>query len=121
MIPLLIIHLRKADIGIYGLGVMGAGLALNLVRQGFRVALFNRTVPGKGEQVVQSFLGKEEADKDIAAAQSEKQFIDSLRSGSLPANIMQAQRDYFGAHTYTYERTDYPKKAFFSHLLETAI
>lgn len=32
---------------------------------------------------------------------------DSLRSKHLPANLIQAQRDYFGAHTY--ERTDKPR------------
>ncbi|MGY3779679.1 NADP-dependent phosphogluconate dehydrogenase [Isobaculum melis] len=31
-------------------------------------------------------------------------YYDSYRSATLPANIIQAQRDYFGAHTY--ERTD---------------
>lgn len=31
-------------------------------------------------------------------------YFDSYRSETLPANIIQAQRDYFGAHTY--ERTD---------------
>ena len=27
-------------------------------------------------------------------------FFDGLRSERLPANLLQAQRDYFGAHTY---------------------
>ncbi|MFM7376409.1 MAG: hypothetical protein ACKO39_14850, partial [Chthoniobacterales bacterium] len=31
----------------------------------------------------------------------------------LPANLLQAQRDYFGAHTY--ERTDQPKGKFFHY------
>ena len=31
-------------------------------------------------------------------------YFDSYRRGSLPANMIQAQRDFFGAHTY--ERTD---------------
>ena len=31
-------------------------------------------------------------------------YIDGYRSGWLPANLIQAQRDYFGAHTY--ERID---------------
>ena len=31
-------------------------------------------------------------------------YLDSYRSGWLPANLIQAQRDYFGAHTY--ERID---------------
>lgn len=33
-------------------------------------------------------------------------YYDSYRSANLPANLIQAQRDYFGAHTY--ERTDRP-------------
>ncbi len=38
-------------------------------------------------------------------------YYDSLRSETLPANLLQAQRDYFGAHTY--ERVDQPRgKAF---------
>ena len=31
-------------------------------------------------------------------------YYDGYRSGRLPANLIQAQRDYFGAHTY--ERVD---------------
>lgn len=34
-------------------------------------------------------------------------YYDSYRCARLPANLIQAQRDYFGAHTY--ERTDRPK------------
>ncbi|MCE5311224.1 MAG: decarboxylating NADP(+)-dependent phosphogluconate dehydrogenase [Acidobacteriales bacterium] len=34
-------------------------------------------------------------------------FFDGYRSARLPANLLQAQRDYFGAHTY--ERTDRPR------------
>jgi len=38
-------------------------------------------------------------------------FFDGFRSECLPANLLQAQRDYFGAHTY--ERTDQPRGQFF--------
>ena len=38
-------------------------------------------------------------------------FFDGYRSGRLPANLLQAQRDYFGAHTY--ERIDQPRGQFF--------
>jgi 6-phosphogluconate dehydrogenase len=38
-------------------------------------------------------------------------FYDSYRNGRLPANLLQAQRDYFGAHTY--ERVDRPRGEFF--------
>ena len=38
-------------------------------------------------------------------------FYDGYRTARLPANLIQAQRDYFGAHTY--ERTDKPAGEFF--------
>ena len=38
-------------------------------------------------------------------------FFDGYRAGRLPANLLQAQRDYFGAHTY--ERVDQPRGKFF--------
>jgi 6-phosphogluconate dehydrogenase len=38
-------------------------------------------------------------------------YYDSYRSSRLAANLLQAQRDYFGAHTY--ERIDHPRGKFF--------
>ena len=38
-------------------------------------------------------------------------YYDSYRAERLPQNLLQAQRDYFGAHTY--ERTDQPRGKFF--------
>ncbi|HSL39744.1 MAG TPA: decarboxylating NADP(+)-dependent phosphogluconate dehydrogenase, partial [Desulforhopalus sp.] len=38
-------------------------------------------------------------------------YYDGYRSSRLPANLLQAQRDYFGAHTY--ERVDKPRGEFF--------
>jgi 6-phosphogluconate dehydrogenase len=38
-------------------------------------------------------------------------YYDGLRCGRLPANLLQAQRDYFGAHTY--ERIDRPRGEYF--------
>ena len=40
----------------------------------------------------------------VPALSAAMQYIDALRSGQLGANLIQAQRDYFGAHTF--ERTD---------------
>ncbi|MEM6855131.1 MAG: NADP-dependent phosphogluconate dehydrogenase, partial [Planctomycetota bacterium] len=34
-------------------------------------------------------------------------YFDGYRSAVVPANLLQAQRDYFGAHTY--ERVDKPR------------
>ncbi|HSW46640.1 MAG TPA: NADP-dependent phosphogluconate dehydrogenase [Phycisphaerae bacterium] len=42
----------------------------------------------------------------IPAFSSALAYYDSYRSARLPANLLQAQRDYFGAHTY--ERVDKP-------------
>jgi 6-phosphogluconate dehydrogenase len=47
----------------------------------------------------------------VPAMSSALAFYDAYRSGRLPANLIQAQRDYFGAHTY--ERTDRPAGEFF--------
>jgi 6-phosphogluconate dehydrogenase len=47
----------------------------------------------------------------VPALSSALAFYDGYRCENLPANLLQAQRDYFGAHTY--ERTDRPRKEFF--------
>ncbi len=47
----------------------------------------------------------------VPAFSSALAYYDSYRSARLPANLLQAQRDYFGAHTY--ERTDQPRGQFF--------
>ena len=47
----------------------------------------------------------------VPAYSSALAFYDSYRSARLPANLIQAQRDLFGAHTY--ERTDRPRGEFF--------
>ena len=62
-----------------------------------------------------------EADKVVATAAlngvpapcmgSALSYYDGYRSEKLPANLLQGQRDYFGAHTY--ERTDQPRGKFF--------
>jgi len=47
----------------------------------------------------------------VPAMSSALAFYDGYRSERLPANLLQAQRDYFGAHTY--ERIDKPRGEFF--------
>ena len=47
----------------------------------------------------------------IPALTSALAFYDGYRTERLPANLLQAQRDYFGAHTY--ERTDKPRGQMF--------
>jgi 6-phosphogluconate dehydrogenase len=47
----------------------------------------------------------------VPAMSSALAFYDGYRQARLPANLLQAQRDYFGAHTY--ERVDRPRGEFF--------
>lgn len=47
----------------------------------------------------------------VPAFMSALSYYDGYRSETLPANLLQAQRDYFGAHTY--ERIDKPRGQFF--------
>ncbi len=47
----------------------------------------------------------------LPAMSSALAYFDGYRCERLPANLLQAQRDYFGAHTY--ERTDRPRGQFF--------
>jgi 6-phosphogluconate dehydrogenase len=52
-----------------------------------------------------------EAGVPVPAFTTALAFYDGYRSQRLPANLLQAQRDYFGAHTY--ERVDQPRGKFF--------
>lgn len=47
----------------------------------------------------------------VPALSSALTYFDGYRNSRLPANLLQAQRDYFGAHTY--ERTDKPRGEFY--------
>ena len=47
----------------------------------------------------------------LPAMTSALAYYDGYRSERLPANLLQAQRDYFGAHTY--ERVDKPRGEYF--------
>jgi 6-phosphogluconate dehydrogenase len=47
----------------------------------------------------------------IPALSTALNYYDGFRNGRLPANLLQAQRDYFGAHQY--ERIDKPRGEYF--------
>ncbi|NLW01971.1 MAG: decarboxylating NADP(+)-dependent phosphogluconate dehydrogenase [Clostridiaceae bacterium] len=49
----------------------------------------------------------------VPAMSSALAYYDGYRTARLPANLLQAQRDYFGAHTF--ERVDRPRGEFFHH------
>ncbi|MEP6637076.1 MAG: NAD(P)-binding domain-containing protein, partial [Acidobacteriota bacterium] len=63
---------NKASIGMIGLGVMGQNLSLNIARNGYSVAVWDREPP-----VMEKFLLKT-AGKRISGAQSPEEFVRSL-------------------------------------------
>ncbi len=52
----------------------------------------------------------------VPAMSSALAFYDGYRHARLPANLIQAQRDYFGAHTY--ERVDQPARQILPYQLD---
>ena len=57
--------------------------------------------------------GAVDAGIPVPAYSSALAYFDAMRSERLPANLIQAQRDFFGAHTF--ERVDRPRGEFFHH------
>ena len=108
----------KSNIGLIGLAVMGENLALNMERNGWQVSVWNRTT-----EVVDNFINGRAKGKNIVDCESLEDFTTtletprivnyfySLTTDRLPANLIQAQRDYFGAHTF--ERVDEEPEKFF--------
>ena len=65
--------MKKADIGLIGLAVMGENLAMNMESKGFTVAVYNRTV-----EKVKNFVEGRAAGKNFIGAYSLQELADSL-------------------------------------------
>jgi 6-phosphogluconate dehydrogenase len=72
----------------------------------FRTALADRQAAWRHVVATAATLGI-----PVPALAAALSYYDGYRSARLPANLIQAQRDYFGAHTY--ERSDRPAGQFF--------
>lgn len=72
--------MEKADIGVIGLGVMGQNLALNLAGKGWKVAVWNRTVAGVEEQVVERFLANRAKGSGIMGSNELAGFAGTLKA-----------------------------------------
>jgi 6-phosphogluconate dehydrogenase len=94
---------------------------LNKIKSAFRD---NPSLPNLllAPEFKQTILDRQEAWRDVLAVSNKLgiavpafsaslNYFDGYRRISLPQNLTQAQRDYFGAHTY--ERIDRPKGEFF--------
>lgn len=65
--------MSKSDVGIYGLGVMGESIALNLARNGYKVSVYNRT-PEKTKK----FINERGAARGINGYYDISEFIQSI-------------------------------------------
>ncbi|HHY15952.1 MAG TPA: NADP-dependent phosphogluconate dehydrogenase, partial [Firmicutes bacterium] len=72
--------MKKADIGVIGLAVMGENLVMNMESKGFTVSVFNRTV-----QRVTDFVEGRAQGKNIVGTYSLEELVDSLAK---PRKIM---------------------------------
>ena len=70
----------NADIGVIGLGVMGANLSLNLADSGNRVAVYNRT-----PAVTEAFMSEVVEGQEIVAAPTLEELVEEL---SLPRVVL---------------------------------
>ena len=79
----------------------------NLLLDGYFKGLLDRCQDSWRRTVSQAVLNG----VPVPAFTTALAFYDGYRSERLPANLLQAQRDYFGAHTF--ERVDQPRGKFF--------
>ncbi|SHF74743.1 6-phosphogluconate dehydrogenase (decarboxylating) [Bacteroides luti] len=76
---------NKSDIGLIGLAVMGENLALNIESKEWRVSVYNRTVAGVEEGVVEGFVSGRAHGKKIMGFNNIEDFVNSI---SQPRKIM---------------------------------
>lgn len=82
-------NLKKSDVGLIGLAVMGENLAINLERNSWKVSVYNRTVVGVEEGVVERFVQGRAKDRKIEGHTEIASFVDSLKT---PRKIMMMVR-----------------------------
>ncbi len=66
---------NKAKVGLIGLGVMGENLALNIERNGFPIAIYNRT-----HEKVTDFINDRAKGKQVIGCKEIKEFIETLET-----------------------------------------
>lgn len=68
--------MKKADIGVYGLAVMGSNLALNMADKGFKVAVYNRPRENHTKKFA---AGRAQGNAAIIPTYSIKDFVNAIR------------------------------------------
>ena len=69
--------MKVGDLGLIGLGVMGANLALNFERNGYVVAVYNRK-EGEGQDVVSRFMEEDGKNKNFIPAATIGELVDKV-------------------------------------------
>lgn len=80
---------NKTNIGLIGLAVMGENLALNMESRGWNVSVYNRTVPGIEEGVVDRFIQGRAKGKNLQGYNNIAEFVASIET---PRKIMMMVR-----------------------------
>src|SRR6056297_1219943 len=76
--------MSNSDIGIYGMGVMGQNLALNMDSKGFKTSVYNKKMSGE-EGLLTQFLKTEAKETKITGFNELKEFVSSIAS---PRKVM---------------------------------
>ncbi len=71
---------------------------------------FNASIRGAQSQWRRAVMTAQHLGIAVPAMSASLAYFDSFRAANLPQNLTQAQRDFFGSHTY--ERTDKPEAGF---------
>lgn len=80
---------KKSNVGLIGLAVMGENLTLNMERNGWQVSVWNRTVPGVEEGVVDRFVEGRAKGRSIIGCETLEDFVGTL---SKPRVVMMMVR-----------------------------
>lgn len=80
----------KSNIGLIGLGVMGENLALNMAHNGWKVSVWNRTVPGVEEGVVDRFIEGRAKGENIVGCETLEDFVDTLQKPRIVMMMVRA-------------------------------
>ena len=71
---------NQAEFGLLGLGVMGKSLCRNLAKNGVKIAMYNRHVPGKEENIANNFKQKHKELEHALAFDQLHQFVSALQT-----------------------------------------
>ncbi|MDH7445659.1 NADP-dependent phosphogluconate dehydrogenase [Aquimarina sp. 2201CG14-23] len=79
------LHMNTSQLGLIGLGVMGKGLANNILSKNIKLSVFNRQVKGTEVDIAKKFVQEQQLNDSILGFDNLQLFVDSLAQ---PRTIM---------------------------------